>query len=137
MSYTGINPSPPQDTTFAVPENRTLSSDDNNNNALLRGNNHTDCDRLRHIINEPGPNNNNHNIRETNTLTDRINLACHIHSSQGHNGVGILRNSGVTYTACRANRHNGMCLFDRGANGVICGDESLILSKCWLQWSYH
>ena len=127
MSYTDMNPSPPQDTTFSVPENRTLSSDDNNNNALLRGDNHTDCDRLRHIIKEPGPNNNSHNTRETNTLTDGINLTCNVHSSQGHGG-GILRNSGITYTACRANRHHGMCLWDRGANGVICGDDVRVIS---------
>ena len=88
MSYMDMNPSPPQDTTFSVPENRTLSSDDNNNNALLRGDNHTDCDRLRHIIKEPGPNNNSHNTRETNTLTDGINLTCNVHSSQGDTAVG-------------------------------------------------
>ena len=127
MSYMDMNPSPPQDTTFSVPENRTLSSDDNNNNALLRGDNHTDCDRLRHIIKEPGPNNNSHNTRETNTLTDGINLTCNVHSSQGHGG-GILRNSGITYTACRENRHHGMCLWDRGANGVICGDDVRVIS---------
>ena len=55
MSDTGINPSLPQDTTIAVPDNRTLSSDDNSNNTQSRADNHTGIRMLRHIINEPGP----------------------------------------------------------------------------------
>ena len=127
MSDTDINPSlPPGGTTIDVPDHRTLVSDDNSNNTQPCANNHTGRRLLTHIIDEPGPNN-NHNIREINTLTDRINLACNVHSSRGH-GDGALRNSGITYTACRANRHNGMCLFDRGANGVICDDDVRVIS---------
>jgi len=66
MSDTDINPSPPQDTTFAVPDYRTLLLDDNSNNTQLRADNHTGRRRLRHIINEPGPTHNlyNHIVRE-------------------------------------------------------------------------
>ena len=66
MSDTGINPSLPQDTTIAVLNYRTLSSNDNSNDTQSRADNHTGIRMLRHIINEPGPTRNiyNHIVRE-------------------------------------------------------------------------
>ena len=66
MSDTDINPSLPQDTTIAVPDHRTLSSDDNSNDTQSRADNHTGIRMLRHIINEPGPTHYvyNHIVRE-------------------------------------------------------------------------
>ena len=67
MSDTDINPSLPQDTTIAVPDYRTLSSEDNSNDTQSRADNHTGIRMLRHIINEPGPTHNvvyNHIVRE-------------------------------------------------------------------------
>ena len=70
MSDTDINPtSPPPDTTIAVPDYRTLLLDDNSNDTLLRANNHTGHHMLRHIIDEPGPN--QRNIRGLDTMADR------------------------------------------------------------------
>jgi hypothetical protein len=66
MSDTDINPSLPQDTTIAVPDHRTLSSDDNSNDTQSRADNHTGLRMLRHIIDEPGPTHYvyNHIVRE-------------------------------------------------------------------------
>ena len=118
MSDTGMNPSLPQVLQSPSPTTERCYQ--------MTMTTVTGHPMLRHIIDEPGPNT-NHNIRELNTLTDRINLACNVHSSHGH-GNGALCYSGITYTACRANRHHGRCLFDRGANGVICGDDVRVIS---------
>ena len=102
MSDTGINPSLPPGTTIAVPDYKTLLLDDNSNDTLLRANNHRGCHMLKHIIDEPGPN--QRNIRRLDTMADRINLACNVHAGMGYSG-GALRHSGSTYLVCRVNTH--------------------------------
>ena len=102
-----VDPSPLLETTFSV-----VSYDNNNVNTSPRAGNDTDLDVLGQYINEPGPNGfNSHPV--LNNAMDSINLACNVHT----------RDTGITYTALRINVHKGCSLFDRGANGVICGDD--------------
>ena len=112
MPHWGVNPSPLQDTTFNVADARTLPPDDTKNDTILHAGDHTDLLKLGQYINEPGP---SYCISHPvlNNAMDSINLACNVHT----------RATGITYTALRINVHNGCSLFDRGANGVICGDD--------------
>jgi len=62
-----VDPSPPQDTTVTIADGGTPPLDDTTYDLLLRADTHPENRKLRHIINEPGPNNQdiyNHIVRE-------------------------------------------------------------------------
>lgn len=123
MSDADINPCPSHDVNVTVTGRGTPQPDNTSNDLLLRADNHTGCRRLRHIIDEP-------DLVHTHTLisnpVDNVNYACHVHNSTGTQQT--LRSSGITYNVCKANTHRGKSLFDRGANGVICGDDVRVIS---------
>ena len=83
---------------------------------------------LTHIINEPGPNNNNNNNTGVITLAERFNSVNYISCEMHLTSSGPLRSTGIEYMICRVNACKGRCLFDRGANGVICGDDVRCIS---------
>ena len=62
-----VEPSPPRDTTVTIADGGTPPLDDTTYDLQLRVDTHPENRKLRHIINEPGPNNQdiyNHIMRE-------------------------------------------------------------------------
>ena len=52
-----VDPSPPRDTTVTIADGGTPPLDDTTYDLLLRADTRSENRKLRHIINEPGPNN--------------------------------------------------------------------------------
>jgi len=123
-----VDPSPPQDTTINIANGGTPPLDDTTYDLQLRVDTHPENQMLTHIINEPGPNNNNNNNTGVITLADRFNSVNYISCDMHLTSSGPLRSTGIEYMICRVNACKGRCLFDRGANGVICGDDVRCIS---------
>ena len=111
MSDTDMHPSLPPDTIPPVAQWTSTSTSGNTvNDLLLRADNHTGYRRLRHIITEPGSNN------------SYINLSCNVHRGIMNQGM-VNPNEPMMITISRASTYRGKSLFDRGANGNICGSD--------------
>jgi len=86
-----VDPSPPRDTTVTIPNGGTPPLDDTTYDLQLRADTRPENRKLRHIINEPGPNNQdifNHIVRELlniapdTTLDNLISARIHLQNTK-------------------------------------------------------
>ena len=99
---------------------------DTGDDLRLRADNHTGRRMLTHFIDEPGSKHSVNTHPMIGTTSEHINYACNVHRSS--NTQPVLHSSGITYTVCKLNAQGGKCLFDRGANGVVCGKDVRTIS---------